>query len=115
MYFFGFWLFHLAHLLYALAYPIKAKKFMEEHSKVFHVAEVIIVLILGSLAGTVIVGTSEYQINRFPPDLCVATNPSVFFHTFALPIAIGASIGLSMLFTTFWILRRVRNHYCLSI
>ena len=82
---------------------------MEEHSKVSHILEVITVLTLGSLAGAVIVGTSEYQINRFPPDLCVPTNPSVFFHSFALPIAIGASIGLCMLFTTFWILRRVSN------
>jgi len=107
LYFFGFWLFHLAHLLFALAFPLKAKKFMEEHSKVSHIVEVIIVLIVGSLPGAVIIGTSQYQINRFPPEVCISNDYSVFFHSFALPIAIGASIGLCMLFTAFWVLRRV--------
>jgi len=72
-----------------------------------HVLEIIILLLLGSLPGAVIAGTSKYQVNTFPPTLCVPANLSVFFHSFDLPVAIGATIGLSMSFTAFWILRRV--------
>ena len=85
--------------------------FMENYATKCHAIEVTIVLVLGSLPGAIIAGTSGYQIDRFPPDLCVPIDPNVFFHTFTLPIAIGATIGLSMLLTTFWILRRVSVQY----
>ena len=107
LYFFGFWLVHLGHLLFALAFPLKAKLFLENHARKCHVMEVTILLALGSLPGAIIAGTSSYQINRFPPDVCVPVDLNVFFYTFTFPIAIGATIGLSMLLTTFCILRRV--------
>lgn len=107
LYFVGIWLFHLSHLLFALAFPIKAKNFMMDHSTTCHITEVIIILVLGSLPGAIIVGTSKYHINSFPPEFCIPGNLSVFFHSFELPVAIGATVGLSMSFTAFWILRRV--------
>jgi len=81
--------------------------FMENHAKKCHVIEVAIVLVIGSLPGAIIAGTSGYQIDRFPPDVCVPINLDVFFYTFLFPIALGATLGLCMLITTFWILRRV--------
>jgi len=81
---------------------------MQDHSTTCHVIEIIIVLVLGSLPGAVITGTSKYQVSTFPPALCVPADLSIFFHSFELPVAIGATIGLSMSFTAFWILRRVR-------
>ena len=40
--------FHLAHLLFALAFPFKAMNFMNKYSKTAHIVEVIVVLVLGS-------------------------------------------------------------------
>ena len=79
---------------------------MNEYSKIAHIVEVIVVFALGILPGAVVLSTSKYQIDRFPPDMCY---PSVelLFHTFTLPIIIYATICLAMLFTVFSILRRV--------
>ena len=88
---------------------------MQEYTTAFHTTEVILVLILGSLPGAVIAGTSNYQINRFPPDLCTAANLNIFFHTFVLPIAICTTLGLIMSFTAFWILRRVSVLLCYTV
>ena len=96
----------MAHLLFALAFPFKARNFMNEYSKIAHIVEVIVVFALGILPGVVVLSTSKYQIDRFPPDTCY---PSVelLFYTYTLPIIIYITIGLAMLFTVFSILRRV--------
>ena len=79
---------------------------MSDYSKIAHITELILVFVLNALPGIVVLTTSKYQIDRFPPDVCY---PSVdtFFHTFILPIAIYSTIGPAMLFTVFIILRRV--------
>lgn len=102
----GFMLFHVAHLLFALAFPFKARNFISEYSKIAHILEVIVVFALGLLPGTVVLSTSKYQIDRFPPDTCYPS-VEILFHTFVLPVIIYATIGLAMLFTVFSILRRV--------
>ena len=107
--FFGFWLFHLGHLLFALTFPFKAKMFMSDYSRIAHIVEVIVVIALGSLPGVVIIATSKYQLNTFPPDTCIPSDPHVFFYTFSLTVSIGSTIGLVMLFTAFSVLRRVSN------
>ena len=82
---------------------------MTDHSrlKIAHAAELIIVLVLGLIPGVIIVSTSKYQIDGFLPDLCAPSRRDVLFYTLLLPIVIGSTIGLTMLFTAFWILRRV--------
>ena len=114
MCFFGFWLFHLGHLLFSLACPFKAKKFIDEYHRITHIVEVIIAMSLGLLPGAVIIGTSKYQISSFPPDLCVPGNSSVFFYTYSLTVSIGSTIGLGMLFTAFSVLRRVSDSITLN-
>jgi len=99
-------MFHMAHLLFAVAFPFKAKNFMSEHSKKAHVIEVIVVLVLASLPGVIVLSTSNYQFDRFPPYLCW---PSIhiFFYTFMFPFSIYATIDIAMLFTAFLFIRKV--------
>ena len=96
----------MAHLLFSLAFPFKAMNFMNDYSKIAHITEVIVVIVLGVFPGIIVLSTSSYQIDRFPPDTCF---PSVdlLFHTLALPIAVCSTAGLAMLFTEFIILRTV--------
>ena len=103
----GFWLLHLGHLLFALTFPFKAKKFMNDYGRTTHIVEVIVVIVLGSLPGAVVIGTSKYQIYSFPPEMCVPSNSSVIFYTYSLTFSIGSTIGLGMMFTAFSVLRRV--------
>lgn len=112
--FFGFLFFHLGHLIFAIAFPFKADYFMTEYSRIAHAVEMIIIIALGLLPGAIIVSTSKYRINDFLPELCVPTSDHLFFYTFSLPIIISATIGLAMLFTAFWIVRRV-SVYCIHI
>lgn len=96
----------MAHLLFAVAFPFKARSFMIEYPKMVHIAGVIVVLVLGSLPGIIVLSISKYHIDGFPPNVCY---PSIklFFHTFVLPLAIQATVGLAMLFIVFTIIRRV--------
>ena len=110
LYFFGFLLFHLAHLFFAIAFPLKAKHFMTDYSRVAHAVEMTIIIVLGLIPSTVIVSTIEYQIDGFLPDFCVPNSRDVLFYTMLLPIVISATIGLTMLFTAFFILRRVSGY-----
>ena len=88
---------------------------MTDHTRIAHVVEMTIIIILGSLPGIVILSVFEYQIDSFLPYLCVPGSIDIFFYTLMLPIVIGATVGLTMLFTAFWILRRVSNTHLLYI
>ena len=100
----------MAHLLFILAFPFKAKNFMSKYSKIAHIVEVIVVFVFSVTPGTVVFGISKYQFDRFPPFLCYPSI-TIFFYTFTLPLQICATIGLAMLFSAFLFLRRVSKFY----
>lgn len=105
--FFGFWLFHLSHLLYSLKYPFKAQKLMKSPQlKRNHIIEVVVTLVCGLVPSLVIISTSGYQHFAFPPT-CNNGIPEVLFYTFIFPMSIGATVGLCMLLMSFVILRKV--------
>ena len=79
---------------------------MSEYSKIAHITELILVLVLSAFPGIVVLTTSKYQIDQFPPDVCYPS-VDIIFYTLTLPIAIYVTIGLAMLFTVFTILHRV--------
>lgn len=84
---------------------------MTDHSRVAHAAELTIIVVLGLIPSVIVVSTSGYHIDGFLPDLCVPSSRDVLFYTILLPILICATIALTMLFTAFWILRRVSIIY----
>ena len=98
----------MAHLLFILAFPLKAWNFMSKHSKIAHIVEVAVVLVVSILPGVITLSISEYHFDRFPPNICYP-NISVFFYTFTMPLEICATIGLAMLFLAFSYLRQVRK------
>ena len=89
---------------------------MADHSRTAHVIEMIIILVLGVLPSVITVNISGYRFSEFLPYayVCTSNDRDVFFYTFVLPIIICATICLPMLYTTFWILRRVSMYYTLA-
>ena len=83
---------------------MKSKQFR----RITHFIEVLIILVCGLLPSIVIVSTSGYQFVGFPP-VCNNEIPEVFFYTLIFPISIEATIGLSMLLVSLWLLRKVNN------
>ena len=106
--FFGFWLFHILHLLHSLMYPFKAQKLMKspQLKRNIHIIEVTVTLACGLIPSVVIIGTSGYQHFAFP-SVCINEVPEMLFYTFIFPISIGATVGLCMLLICFVILRKV--------
>ena len=72
-----------------------------------HIIELLIVLISGFTPSIVIVNTTGYRYSGFPP-ACYSDNPAVQFYTLILPMALGSTVGCSMLFLSVWILRKVK-------
>ena len=83
---------------------MKSKRFR----RIAHLVEVLIVLVCGLLPSIVIVNTSGYQFVGFPPT-CNNELPEVFFYTLIFPVSIEATVGLSMLLVSLWLLRKVVN------
>ena len=106
--FFGFWIFHLTHLLHSLISPMRSQNLMKSKRfrRIAHLVEVLIILVCGLLPSIVIVSTSGYQFVGFPPT-CNSEIPDVFFYTLIFPISIEATIGLCMLLVSLWLLHKV--------
>ena len=114
MIFFGFWLFHILHLLYSLISPFRAQKLKKSPQlrRTVHIIEVIITLVCGLIPSVVIIGTSGYQHFAFPP-VCTNEVPEMLFYTFVFPISIGATVSLYMLLICFIIIRKVTMYVCM--
>ena len=109
--FFGFWIFHLAHLLYSLISPMRSQHLMnsKRFRRIAHLIEVVIISVYGLLPSIVIVSTSGYQFIGFPP-VCNNEIPDVFFYTLIFPMSIEATVGLCMLLVSLWLLHKVNLH-----
>ena len=88
---------------------------MGNYGRIVHIVEVIVTIVLSSLPGAIVLGTSHYAFDRFPPDLCVPSDRTVFFYSFSLIVSIGSTVGLAMVFSTFIILRRVSTIYTYEV
>ena len=106
--FFGFWVFHLFHLLYSLMFPLRSQHLINSKplQRSVHLIEVLVVLVCGLLPSLIVLGTSGYQYIGFPP-VCTNEIPEVLFYTLIFPISIEAIFGLCMLVISLWILRKV--------
>ena len=105
--FVGFWCFHLLHLFLGLTFPFKMKLLMDSssHRRKFHITEVVIVLLVALLPPIICVNVTTHHDNGA---ICVPQSNSVAFYGRLLPNLAVFCIGLTFIFTSFWILRKVR-------
>ena len=106
-----FWVFHVAHVFGSLAFPFKFKHWMESKRfrRLVYIGEMTLILICGFMPPTIVIVFDNYQFTGFP--LCVPSSGSLMFYTYLLPITLVSTIGLFLLFSSFWILHKV-SKYC---
>jgi len=106
--FLGFWLCHLGHLFFSLAYPFRSQQLMKSvwFRWISHWTEVLVVVAVGFVPSIAILSTSGYSFTGFPPT-CNASDTNLLFYTFTLPYAIASTFGLCILLASLWILRKV--------
>ena len=104
----GFWLAHVLHMFYSLAFPFRALRFMASHSATrrVHLIEVFVVITLGLLSSVIIISTSGYRFIGFP-QTCASGSAAGYFYAQLLPLTIGVSIGMLILSTSVMIVRNV--------
>ena len=104
--FLGFWCFHLFHLFQGLAYPYQAKHWMDSRKirTRIHITEVFIVLVLGLLPPIITISVSNYQDDGL---FCSPRSVTIMFYGEMVPYVIMGTVGLSLLFCSLWILRKV--------
>ena len=109
----GFWLTHLFHVFYSLAFPFKSHRFMASHSttRMVHLMEFVVIVTLGLLCSIITITVSQYEFNGHP-QLCRPTSLDVFFYTGVAPDAIGLSICIFLLCASALI---IRNVSCFSV
>ena len=110
--FMGFWCFHLFHLYHGLAFPYQAKQWMDSRltRNKIHLTEVTIVLVCGVVPPILTISLSNYQdVGLY----CLPRSTHLIFYGQVLPCVFGFIIGLSLLFYTLWILRKVSYTYIL--
>ena len=111
----GFWLVHLLHIFYSLAFPFRAQRFIASHSATrrVHFIVVLVVITLGSLSSVIIINTSGYEFIGFP-QLCEVGSTPGYFYAELLPITMGISIGMLAMCTSVLIVRNVSYSICIT-
>ena len=106
--FLGFWCFHLFHLFLYLAFPYEAEQWTKsrKNRRIFHVTEVLIVLVCGLVPPIVTISVSNYQDYGV---FCLPQSTSMTFYGQVIPNIVLLIIGLSLLFCSLWILRTVSS------
>lgn len=109
----GFWLTHLFHVFYSLAFPFKSQRFMASHSatRMVHLMEFVLIATLGLLCSIITITVSQYEFNGLL-QLCTPASLDVYFYTQAAPDAIGLSICIFLLCASAMI---IRNVSCFSV
>ena len=104
----GFWIAHLLHMFYSMAFPFRAHNFMRSHSatRKVHFVEVFVILTLGLLSSIIIISTSGYQFDGFP-QLCTPASLAGYFYYQLLPFTIGSTFAILILCTLVLIVRSV--------
>ena len=107
--FFLFWFLHVSHVFTSLAFPFKYNIWMssKKTTRRAYVTEMVLVAMCGVLPSIVIVFTNGYQFRLGFPPFCAPTNIDVLFSIVLVPLALGSAVGLSLLFSSFWILHKV--------
>jgi len=66
-----FWLLYVCHLALKVFYPLKsAKLFKSDYSRIIYIAEILTILLIGSIPAIVLAIGSNYRIISFPPIYC---------------------------------------------
>jgi len=108
------WLLHLIHLFIKIAFPFWSRTLTVKRTKIIlHVTEVGGAIFVSVLSPMIFVLTSEYNVFRFPPVLCVPSS-KVYFYTVCLPMCIIIALGVILDVVMLWILREV-SLLCLHI
>ena len=103
----GFWILFVIHLFMKLVFPIHSHNFDKSKYRTrVHVVEVAVVLLIGLLVPSIVVGTSEYKIVNFPPTQCSA-DVEVTFYTLILPTILVQGAGVILILFTFVSIHRV--------
>ena len=107
------WLLHLFHLFLGVVFPFWSKRLTEKKWKIrLYIMEVLGSIVLCSIAPTVHVNVSSYAIERLPP-VFVFPGPRMIFYTMVLPLAIIFSVGVNLIFFTFFTIHKVwKMYYC---
>jgi len=104
----GFWLCHLCHLYFSLAYPFRVQQLMKSVCiwRISHLTEVVVIVTVGFVPSIAILNTSGYSYTGFPPT-CNVSDSALLYYTFSLPYAIASTFGMCLLLASLWILRKV--------
>ena len=104
----GFWIAHLLHMFYSVAFPFGAHRFMTSHfaTRRVHFIEVFVIITVGLLCSTIIISTSGYEFVGFP-QLCISASLAGYFYAQLLPFTIASAIGILILCSTLILI--VRN------
>ena len=106
--FMGFWITHLLHMFYSIAFPFRANRFIKSHSATrrAHFIEAFVIITLGLLMGSINISTSGYWFTGFP-QVCEPASLDSFFYSQLIPFAIGGSTAILTLCLLVLIVRNV--------
>jgi len=101
------WFLHVFHLFLGVVFPFWARFLDEKKWKIrCHVIEVFGSIIICSLAPTLIVLLSRYNITQFPAVFALPSRELVFF-TYIVPNSILMGTGVCLIFLTFYYVHKV--------
>ena len=105
-----FWLIYIVHLLLVLIYPLRSSRvYRLLHNKKIQITEVACVFIVSVIPNIVLVATSKFHINSYPPVSC-GVNIKLAFYGCVIPTMSINFVGLIVMLFVLYRIHYVSHH-----
>ena len=103
-----FWFIFIVHLFLKVTFPFQSIKLdKSEHSKKYHIIEVVCALIVGTVPNITFAATSKFQFTTFPPYSC-GTGPAYNFYGTIVPTILVNCVNLILMLLVVYKIHKVR-------
>ena len=92
-----FWFVFIVHLFLKVTFPFQSVRLdQSEHSRKYHIVEIVCVLIIGTVPYITFAATNKFQAINFPPSYC-ALDPVYNFYSIIVPTVVVNCINLILM------------------
>ena len=102
------WILHVSVIFWNVRFPDHYMLLNRRHQiKYIHLVSVLVAIVVPVIPVAAIFGTGGFVNGRYPPLLCLPSNPNAAFYSLVLPVSVLIASGVTLLLAVFWTLYKV--------
>ena len=100
------WFAHILAIFWKIMFPFHAR-IHQDKEKYIHIVAVILGIIIPFVTPSFAFAFKGYSVNRYPPLLCLPTDPDVIYYGIVIPLSLTITIGMSQLIFVLHVVHKV--------